>query len=1028
MDGTGGEGQKPFPSVSNTVHGDVYGNLLQVGQLIGDVHIRHGERARSRYRQLVERLAPATLIGRSAELAELADFCTASSTPSPYQWWRAPAWAGKSALMATFVLNPPPGVRIVSFFVTARLAGQSDRSAFLDSTLEQLATLLERPLPTANREAHFHGMVDEAASWCAEHGERLVLLVDGLDEDRGVTGADFHSIAALLPAAPPHGARVIVSGRPHPPVPDDVPEAHPLRTPAIVRVLEPSERAQVVAVDMRRELDRLLTGSQVDRDLVGLLVASGGGLTAADLTELVADPDWPRWRIEEHLSGVAGRSFVPLTDPAGAYLLGHEELSTTAATRIGEHRLSGYRSRLHAWADDYRERGWPTDTPMYLLHAYHRVVDTARLIALVSDHARLRRMAEAFGGHHTAITEITTAQRVLLAGDPLDLPSMVLLNVRQHHLASRDAAIPHTLPMAWAVLGEVDRARSLARSMTEEAGRDVAMVEVATSLGPDHPRYAQFLDDAEEAALARDEFAARSMVTVLTTRGVLDRADLLVRSLVSKCDVEQQLEQLSKAMIDAGQLDRAESLIALVDTSPPSPTQRFSREIRRTGQQAKAALLADLATALARQGELERAHAVATTIADPFSRLAAMAALIAASSPQKRGGLLDEVRACRDAMTRKIDQFRAEAGAVACIASAGDHDTALDTWRRVPGRLREEVCADVVERCPPEVGVRIALEAEEFARIALLARIARNVDHGRAVQIARTAFEETRRHLLLANRSHSVRTLLELSEHLGVSFATELESVAADMTSRAAGDQVLVSLAHAAVRSGDLGDARRLLLRTSEPLQAEHRLATIISLLPPSGDLDQAEVLVRSMPRPATGLSGLALCAARAGQVDRAARLAAAAEDAVRVQETGPLARWLTYLVEAVQSRRRANLIAEQAVAVLPENDDEPLYRYTVYDLLAATRALGRFDLTARVASRAGRRYRPPGRLVGATRRLRARFHTDKPTRAPRSAHEIAEGLLETQWTKFIGDLAQLHPGLPERIHDTITSLTAEQR
>jgi hypothetical protein len=35
-----------------------------------------------------------------------------------------------------------------------------------------------------------------------------------------------------------------------------VPEAQPLRDPAIMRVLAPSERAQVVAMDMRRELDK----------------------------------------------------------------------------------------------------------------------------------------------------------------------------------------------------------------------------------------------------------------------------------------------------------------------------------------------------------------------------------------------------------------------------------------------------------------------------------------------------------------------------------------------------------------------------------------------------------------------------------------------------------------------------------------------------------------------------------------------------------------------------------------------------
>ncbi|GGS32103.1 hypothetical protein AB0E75_27970 [Streptomyces griseoviridis] len=58
-----------------------------------------------------------------------------------------------------------------------------------------------------------------------------MLVVDGLDEDRGVTaGPDAHSIATLLPRVPPYGMRVIVAGRPYPPVPGDVHADQPLRS------------------------------------------------------------------------------------------------------------------------------------------------------------------------------------------------------------------------------------------------------------------------------------------------------------------------------------------------------------------------------------------------------------------------------------------------------------------------------------------------------------------------------------------------------------------------------------------------------------------------------------------------------------------------------------------------------------------------------------------------------------------------------------------------------------------------------
>ncbi|MEV4134176.1 hypothetical protein AB0J72_18640 [Dactylosporangium sp. NPDC049742] len=137
--------------------------------------------------------------------------------------------------------GPLPGDSTsTSFFITARLAGQDTREAFTTVLLEQLAALIGQDLPgtmnEANREAHLHDLLAQAAASCHSAGGRLVLVVDGLDEDRGVTlGPDAHSIAALLPANPPAGMRIIVAGRPNPPVPDDVPDWHPLRDPGIGR-------------------------------------------------------------------------------------------------------------------------------------------------------------------------------------------------------------------------------------------------------------------------------------------------------------------------------------------------------------------------------------------------------------------------------------------------------------------------------------------------------------------------------------------------------------------------------------------------------------------------------------------------------------------------------------------------------------------------------------------------------------------------------------------------------------------------
>ncbi|MGH3730933.1 MAG: hypothetical protein ACRDTU_19595, partial [Micromonosporaceae bacterium] len=333
---------------------------------------------RSAYLPQVEQIAPPELLDREPELAELAAFCTAPDQ-GPYGWWRAGAWAGKSALLASFVLNPPPRVHVVSFFVTARFAGQSDRVAFADVVLKQLGELLDQPLPTclteATTQSQLRAMLDQAAGTCQERGERLVLLVDGLDEDRGVTtGPDAHSIAALLPDRPVAGMRVIVAGRPAPPIPADVPDDHPLRDQAINRPLRRSRYAQVVRGDLIREVERLLTGSPLEKDLLGLVCAAGGGLTVADLAELT---EVAPSAVEKQLTSAPGRTFRQASmrwEPGvRALVLAHEELQRTAVQHLGGTPLDGLRQRLYSWADSYRERGWPAGTPEYLLRGYFRL-------------------------------------------------------------------------------------------------------------------------------------------------------------------------------------------------------------------------------------------------------------------------------------------------------------------------------------------------------------------------------------------------------------------------------------------------------------------------------------------------------------------------------------------------------------------------------------------------------------------------------------------------------------------------------
>jgi hypothetical protein len=207
-------GNRAFFDAGSTARSSVVGALPAPGPL-----------ARSVYLKQVRQIAPPCLMGRESELARLAEFCAApdDAVGSSYMWWRAGAWSGKSALMSSFVLDPPPGVRVVSFFVTARYAGNSNRAAFVEIVTEQLAEILGESFPPFltpdRRERLWFQLFADAAAFCRERGLRLVLVVDGLDEDRGVTGPGACSIAGLLPINPPDGARVVVAGRPDPPTP-----------------------------------------------------------------------------------------------------------------------------------------------------------------------------------------------------------------------------------------------------------------------------------------------------------------------------------------------------------------------------------------------------------------------------------------------------------------------------------------------------------------------------------------------------------------------------------------------------------------------------------------------------------------------------------------------------------------------------------------------------------------------------------------------------------------------------------------
>lgn len=902
-----------------TVGGDNSG-IVSAGDHTINIQLGAGP-VRSPYLRQVRRIAPLELHAREAELAQLAAFCT--SDGGGYTWWRATAWSGKSALMSWFVLHPPPGVRIVSFFITARLAAQNDHVAFTENVLEQLLALLGESLPPLltehTREGHLHDRLITAAESCRSIGERLVLLVDGLDEDRATHD---HSIAALLPAELRGDLRVIVASRPNPRIPDDVREDHPLRDPTIIRSLAPSPRAQVIRVEMQKDLKRLLTGSAAEQDLLGLLTAAGGGLTTSDLAWLTGEH---RWQIDDRLATITGRSFStrdPYYEAGGpeAFLLGHEELHVTAVELIGPDRLADYRDRLHSWAQHYRSQHWPADTPEYLLVGYFRMLlatdGIPEMLACATDIHRQDRLRDRSGSDTAALTEITTAMGALAACSRPDLVALTRLSIHRARLANRNPHIPVDLPVAWAFLGEFDRAGSTASLITDPGARTRAQAGIANELAAagerqqaiellariepavrhigsatslteaaaawmavgDDDRAIATLDAIEQAG--SHGAAVKQVIAALAARDV-DRAEDLAYSVIGRVDQAQALTSVARVLAMDGRTDhlaevvdrvrelllgRAKSLgqhsatdvrtlVSLINASRSAGCPNPAADLRRWAEQITDDLLGrDGAAAGLTWAECE---------VDGMYQCATTRTLAEAWA---EAGDLDRAEEIAEIVPSKQDR------ATALIAVAHGHGVAGQISRAAGVLARAELLARTAWHQHDDPDTMVEDHANTLESVAVgLAEIG---DFSSALRIANAITVKRRsagtlaylaRQLASAGRQVEARQLLLRAERATLSTAGP-GSLARELALAAA----------ALAETGDTAGAAQVIDRAGDitPFAAndEHTAASLATAMALCGDPDRAQEIglsVSDLPTRIVVLVKIAERFAQLGHVDR---------------------------------------------------------------------------------------------------------------------------------------------------------------
>ncbi|MDX3228482.1 trypsin-like peptidase domain-containing protein [Streptomyces sp. ME19-01-6] len=460
-------------------------------------------RIKAGYEALLRDIAPPRLAGRRDELRELVEFCAG---PEPYRWIQGRPWTGKTALVSWFALHPPRGVVPVSFFITSRLAGQADSTAYTEALVHQLAALVGRE-PSAHaspviRDGERRALLAEAAERVAEDGGTLLLVVDGLDEDHSARtpGAPGPSIASLLPDRLPAGVRVLVASRPNPDLPLDVTHGHPLRR-CQVKTLGRTDVVANLEHEARFELSRALAGDDLEKEIVGLLAAARGSLRPEDLRELSGRQ---LHEVRQRVNGVFGRILRLRGDSSRelddrGYLFAHETLFAAAVEMLGPD-VGPYRERVHAWAEGYRERGWPEGTPPYLLQQYGRMVsglgDVGRAVGLATDVRRQDRMRAVGGSDGAALAEIDAVRTMIVRRAPDDLGRLAALGAAEDLVSSRNASLPWNLPVVMARLGRIQRAEGLARSVFSDEGRARALAGVAQVMAEG--------GDARAAELARE--------------------------------------------------------------------------------------------------------------------------------------------------------------------------------------------------------------------------------------------------------------------------------------------------------------------------------------------------------------------------------------------------------------------------------------------------------------------------------------------------------------------------------------------
>ncbi|MGY1670333.1 trypsin-like peptidase domain-containing protein [Geodermatophilus sp. SYSU D00710] len=988
---------------------------------------------------------PEVLVGRERELVDLAEFCHG---PQRWRWIQAEAFAGKTALLATFVLHPPGDVDVAACFLR-RTTGQASADYALDVLSRQLAVHAQKPqppsAPVAERVAELPFLLRDAAGAAQQRGHRLLVLVDGLDEDQTVESG--LAVARWLPDATalPDNAWLLVASRAG--VPLKLDGKHPLRRHAWPLSVSPV--ASKIREAAEAELGSAREAADLNGDLIGLLSIASGGLSSRELAELTrrfGHRTVTAVKVRDSLGKALSRSLRTVPDddePEQTVHVFAHELLLQEARDLFQDDLPDFQRLIDDWADDYAARGWPPDTPRYLLVPYGQQLaqlgPIERLASLAANPTRHDRMLIRTNVDAAALAEIEQAQQLLVDRPDPNLTELALLAVERERLTQRNEAIPRNLPALWVRLGRPHRGVRLAQAISSRSAQAHALAEAARALAQ-----TGHADRAEEVAVAAEETARtvpdyrdRTGALVAAARGLAlvgrtDRVEQIVDTIYHTLHDSPLTEGSDLKAVRATQVALAEVQAVLADALASAAigdrAEQIPHTVPDTDDQATAQIAG--AEALIAAGYADRAEQIAGWVPDPVEQRGALAAVTEALTDVDHGDRAEQVAAATEEVARAVPDPAAQARVLTVLAEALVGAGRTDRAEQVAAAA-EKVARTVSE---PAAQARVLTVLAEALVGAGRTDRAEQVAAA-AEKVARTVPDPAAQAGLLGAGA----TLLGAARY---GDRAQQMAIAAVQIARTIPDHLnqgwaMVRVVSALAAVGYPDRAEQIAGTIPDRRVQANMLSNVARALATAGHADRAECIARAIPDPsdrgaelALELAGVAEALAAADHAERAVQVAVAAEQAA-ISDPSPPSWIQSAVVRALAAVGQLDR-AEQMARTIPDPGDQT---EALLDVARALRTGGHADHAAQVlsaAEQAARRsaeqaaqrsYGYPWSDLATLHVVEALAAVGQFDRAEQTARSIPEPYWQATALSAVST-GMADAGLPDRAEQTARSIS----